>query len=60
MIKNTAQQGRGQSVANNPANTEVREGGGGDAPGALEETTVEQTSTLQTMENPTLEQVGKS
>lgn len=47
-------------MANNPANTEVREGGGGDAPGALEETTVEQTSTLQTMENPTLEQVGKS
>lgn len=59
MIKNTAQQGRGQSGTNNPANTEVREGGG-DAPGAQAETTVEQISTLQTMENPTLEKVHKS
>lgn len=59
MIKNTVQQGRGKGGTNNPAKTEVR-GGGGHALGTQAETTVEQISTLQTMENPTLEQVDKS
>lgn len=58
MIKTTAQQGRGQSGTNNPANTEVREGRG-DVPGAQAETTEEQISTLQTMENLPLEQLDK-
>lgn len=56
--KNTAQQGREQSGTINPSNTVLREGGGGVAPGAQAETTVEQIFTPQTMGNPTLEQVG--
>jgi len=54
-------------VRNNPANMKVREGGGG-APGIVAEiplppkegTTVEQTSTLQPVEDPILEQVDMS